>query len=65
MKTKQDIENEIFDCERKIDSAYYWMQTASNPLTIRNRKNEIKIYKLKIGELKGELQKYEQQKQKS
>lgn len=60
MKTKQDIESEIFDCERNIDSAYYWMQTASNPLTIRNRKNEIKIYKAKIAELKKELQKHEQ-----
>ncbi len=51
----EEIEIAMDVCERNINSAKYWLEQASNPITIRNRKNDIKIYTKKLNELKQEL----------
>jgi len=55
MKTKEEIENRIYDLERRIASNEYWLEGMSNPMKVRRREKEIRDDKREIKILEQEL----------
>jgi len=51
------LKDQLMHYEWKLRQAEHYLQFASNSITIRNGRNNIKLYKQRIAEINAELRK--------